>query len=125
MTKNRIIKRFLLIASLTVVFASIVAFLTYEEFPIGPFLISTAIILVAMAMGLIIRLKHRNNIRFQQKAMPITLILLAISLIIDGVIITIEGARPYDYTFIAVGVPILIYYYIKNKNRKADEKIKM
>ena len=114
---NKIVRDSLLTFIFVTVFAIIFASLGYKEFPIVPLLISLVVVGLAIVLGSVLRFKHRYDTKFRHKALSITLVLLAISLVIDGVVMAIEGGTFFDSIFISAGVLILVYYYIKTRKK--------
>lgn len=131
LTKEEIIKRFLLAVIGTIAFAAIMIFLGYGKIPIKPFLIGLAFVLPIMIIGLFIGLKYPSMIRnafvgvkdgkqifqYKSKLAYVYLILGIGTIIVNGFLIIFHKKEIKYYVQIGFGF-IFLFYGIKQIKSK-------
>lgn len=105
LTKELLIKRFLLVVGGAVAFATIVLFFTYGRIPIKPFLIGLVILLSIMVVNAIVVFKYKEKIAKNQNIFSYLLIIIGIGMIITSI-------KEGNYIQIGIGL-ILLFYGIK------------
>lgn len=118
LTKEKAIKRFLLIVIATIAFTSIMIFLGYGKIPIKPLLISLAIVLPIMIISAFVGFKYRRQIvQHKGKLSYVYLVIGLCMIIINGFLIIIGESGINYYVQLGVGFMFLFYGIKQIKNK--------
>ena len=116
LTKKIVMKRFLIMLVCTIIFVLVIVYLQYGRIP-STILIGFAIVVLMMIISVIAGFKHRNSTAtFKSKVWYFLLILGILMVILNLVLIFLEGSNFNRYLQVGVSLIFVIYSSYKIKN---------
>ncbi len=110
LTKEKVIKRILLMIFGTIAFAAVMVFISYGKIPIKPFMIGLAIVLPIMIVSTILGIRHRQQILQSKSKLSYVYLILGLGMIIINGILVIIGERKINY-YMQIGVGFMFLFY--------------